>query len=92
MSRSDRLERSTRSTREDVALARRLRDGRHAAAHHDREDDAGALADAADDYRGAHVDTTKNRSGVARVGLRQQGQDPQLPGPEEGRGDSQAGC
>jgi predicted RNA-binding Zn ribbon-like protein len=44
------LERSTRSTHEDVTLARRLRDGLHAAlvAHHDGEDDAGALADAAD--------------------------------------------
>src|SRR3954463_13884615 len=43
------LERSTRSSREDLALARRLRDGLHAAlvAHHHGEEDAGALAEAA---------------------------------------------
>ena len=44
------LQRNTRSTLEDVALARRLRDGLHAAlvANHDGEEDAGALAEAAD--------------------------------------------
>jgi predicted RNA-binding Zn ribbon-like protein len=44
------LERNTRSTLEDVELARRLRDGLHAAlvAHHDGEEDAAALAEAAD--------------------------------------------
>ena len=44
------LERNTRSTLEDVALARRLRNGLHAAlvAHHDGDEDAGALAEAAD--------------------------------------------
>ena len=43
------LGRSTRSTVEDVQLARRLRDGVHAAlvAHHDGDEDAEALAEAA---------------------------------------------
>ena len=134
------LARSTRSTVEDVALARRLRDGLHVAlvAHHDGEEDAAALAEAADalplqlavdggrpslapaqdGVRGALArllvavtDATADEHlaaaedlcgrrlpvglrrhheeplpGLVRVGLRQQGQDPQLPGPEEGRG------
>src|SRR3954470_19218381 len=44
------LARSTRSTPEDLTLARRLRDGLRAAlvAHHDGEEDAGALVEAAD--------------------------------------------
>ena len=154
------LVRSTRSTSEDVALARRLRDGLHVAlvAHHDGEEDAGAQveASAVDSqlqrqrggrfdqctgvllavvvshqgdvqavaragagrgarrpragsgrrdrrHRGRHLAAAEDLCGgrlpvglrrhhqeplprLVRVGLRQQGQDPQLSGPEEGGG------